>query len=173
MKILGLDLSTTATGWCALYTDESHIDVGTKGFPTPKKGRRTIPDEHPGKQFGHFTVWIYDILYRKQIDIIAYEEPAGHFKSMNALLGLRGIMYAAACAFAVPVYTIYPSQLKKWATGKGNADKSTMRKALEERLFWVSDDNQVDAIWLAYWCESMLDEAGETPDKQPGEPESD
>ena len=42
-----------------------------------------------------------------------------------------------------------PGQLKKLATGRGNATKADMRMALYQRAgLDVSDDNQVDAFWL-------------------------
>lgn len=45
--------------------------------------------------------------------------------------------------------TVPPASLKKYATGKGNAPKPTMRVELYKRTGRdIADDNQVDAAWL-------------------------
>ena len=41
-----------------------------------------------------------------------------------------------------------PSEIKKHATGKGNANKAAMKKAAIEKFGRVEDDNEADALWL-------------------------
>ena len=54
-----------------------------------------------------------------------------------------------------------PGQLKKFATGKGNAPKPDMRMALYQRTgIDVADDNQVDAWWLRQAGQQRLDQLG-------------
>lgn len=157
-NVLGLDLSMTETGWVMLYRDGT-VDYGTKSFPPPKKGRKSIPDEHPGKQFLAFSRWLGTLLRETTPDLIAYERPAGQFKSMDALLGLRGIFYSTAAGREIPVDFTYPSSLKKWATGNGKADKSMMYNELCDRGYDIDNDNIVDAFFLALWGRSRLDQS--------------
>jgi hypothetical protein len=45
--------------------------------------------------------------------------------------------------------TVVPSSVKKFATGKGTADKPDMRMELYKRTgIDQKDDNQVDAFWM-------------------------
>ena len=47
----------------------------------------------------------------------------------------------------VPVGTI-----KRFATGKGNADKTAMTATMRARGFAPADDNEADAIALLLWA---------------------
>ena len=47
----------------------------------------------------------------------------------------------------VPVGTI-----KRYATGKGNADKAAMIAAMRARGFAPADDNEADALALLLWA---------------------
>ena len=42
--------------------------------------------------------------------------------------------------------------IKRFATGKGNADKAKMVAAIEARGFRPADDNEADAIALLLWA---------------------
>jgi Holliday junction resolvasome RuvABC endonuclease subunit len=54
----------------------------------------------------------------------------------------RGVAYEG-----VPVGTI-----KRFATGRGNADKAAMVAAMQARGFAPADDNEADAIALLLWA---------------------
>lgn len=41
-----------------------------------------------------------------------------------------------------------PSEIKKHATGKGNASKEMMIAAAQKKWLQIEDDNQADALWL-------------------------
>lgn len=62
---------------------------------------------------------------------------------------VQGVIRLALMEYSIPYVKIPPATLKKFATGKGNADKQAMRAA------WLAysgtdnpDDNQVDAAFL-------------------------
>lgn len=64
--------------------------------------------------------------------------------------GFRAILMVECTEAKIPMSSFGPGQIKKHATGKGNAKKQQM---LETALTkWpdqnVSDDNQADALWL-------------------------
>ncbi|MEY3082847.1 MAG: hypothetical protein RJA94_2832, partial [Pseudomonadota bacterium] len=42
--------------------------------------------------------------------------------------------------------------IKRFATGKGNADKQAMIAAVRERGFESADDNEADAIAILLWA---------------------
>ena len=43
--------------------------------------------------------------------------------------------------------------MKKFATGKGNADKGQMIEACQEKLnIQTNDDNEADALWILEWA---------------------
>jgi Holliday junction resolvasome RuvABC endonuclease subunit len=56
--------------------------------------------------------------------------------------GMRAVPYQG-----VPVATI-----KRFVTGKGNADKAKMVAAIQARGFAPADDNEADAIALLLWA---------------------
>ena len=55
---------------------------------------------------------------------------------------MRGVPYEG-----VPVGTI-----KRFATGKGNANKDAMIAAARARGFSPADDNEADAIAILFWA---------------------
>ena len=62
---------------------------------------------------------------------------------------VQGIVRLALMEHGIPYVTIPPATLKKFASGKGNADKAAMRaKWLEFTGEDNADDNQVDAAFL-------------------------
>lgn len=80
-----------------------------------------------------------------------YERPAGFHK--NALIHeaqLIGALIAMLEEKQIPYSALSPSEIKKHATGKGNANKDLMVEAAKKRfpLVEVIDDNHADALWI-------------------------
>ena len=65
-------------------------------------------------------------------------------QTLSAWCEHHGIPYEG-----VPVGTI-----KRFATGKGNADKAAMVAAMKARGFNPADDNEADALALLLWATS-------------------
>lgn len=62
---------------------------------------------------------------------------------------LGGVVRLALWSLSVPYLDVPPKTLKLFATGKGNADKETMRDAARDRLGYSGrDHNEADALWL-------------------------
>jgi len=142
-KILALDLST-ATGFAL-----SANGVVTHGV---KKFAAASPASHPGTRYLQFQRWLRERIAEDKPALIVVER-AGYFKSLAAqsiCVGLRGILLSTTAYYDVPLHEISPSDLKKWATGKGNANKVAMRAAALAR--WpaerFADDNACDAFLL-------------------------
>lgn len=144
MKILCLDLGTT-TGW-AIAQDGLLTDSGTQCF----RGGRF---DGGGMRFLRFKRWLeemngsdgdFETIYfeevRRHMGVDAAHAYGGFMAHLTAWCEQHEIAYQG-----VPVGTI-----KKAATGKGNAGKGEMIKAAFDRGVAVCDDNQADAVCLAF-----------------------
>lgn len=144
--VLALDLGTT-TGW-ALRSRDGGITSGTMTFkPTRFEGG--------GMRFLRFRGWLAEVAALSGgVARIVFEEVRAHagtdaahiyggfLAHLSAWCEERGIAYQG-----VPVATI-----KRFATGKGNADKAKMVAAIQARGFAPADDNEADAIALLLWA---------------------
>ncbi len=144
--VLALDLGTT-TGW-ALRSSDGGITSGTMTF-------RPSRFEGGGMRFLRFRGWLAEIAgLSGGVTRIVFEEVRAHagtdaahiyggfLAHLSAWCEERSIAYEG-----VPVATI-----KRFATGKGNADKAKMVAAIEARGFRPTDDNEADAIALLLWA---------------------
>jgi len=143
--VLALDLGTT-TGW-ALRGPDGGITSGTMTF-------RPTRFEGGGMRFLRFRGWLAEIGgLSGGITRIAFEEVRAHagtdaahlyggfLAHLSAWCEERGIAYEG-----VPVGTI-----KRYATGRGNADKAAMISAIQARGYLPADDNEADAIAILLW----------------------
>ena len=144
--VLALDLGTT-TGW-ALRSQDGGI---TSGIMTFKPSRF----EGGGMRFLRFRAWLAEVAALSGgLARIAFEEVRSHagtdaahlyggfLAHLSAWCEERGIAYEG-----VPVGTI-----KRFATGRGNADKAAMIAAMRARGFAPADDNEADALALLLWA---------------------
>jgi len=72
------------------------------------------------------------------------------------LVALGTMMRMALYDAGMPFYVVAPSQIKKFATGKGTGQKSIVVREVYKR--WgidAKDDNQADASVLAYMAEAI------------------
>ena len=90
-------------------------------------------------------------------DVVVFERTAGRFK--NALIvqsELHGVL-KIVCEDNNIEYKAYSAkEIKKFATGNGNASKAMMMAACKEQIgIDPIDDNHSDAIWI--WQLAMED----------------
>lgn len=145
MKILALDMATK-TGW-AVIEDGGIKESGVQDFT---KGR----GESNGLMFLRFRKWLQEIASFGPFSIVAYER--AHYRggaATEVCVGLqtRAQEFAAETgAESAPVAT---TTLKKFATGRGNADKADMVKAAALILGRPPvDDNEADAVHVGRWA---------------------
>jgi hypothetical protein len=115
---------------------------------------------------------LYWDVYRRAAyaDLAVVEDLPTHAMSAGLTGRAHGVVRLALWRHEVPLVTLAPATLKKFATGHGNADKADMAGALSELhadgeflvkgdrhyLTWptgrveLTDDNQVDAWWLQF-----------------------
>ena len=137
MNILALDIATK-TGWA------TETAGGVWGLE-PNRG------ESIGMRVVRFKAKVIELIDLEDIDLIVYERPAGRntraIMTQSEMIGVlidlcedRGINYACYSA----------GEIKKHATGKGNANKDMMVQHAKDK--WkdktIIDDNHADALWL-------------------------
>ncbi|MET8766370.1 Holliday junction endonuclease [Streptomyces sp. NPDC004658] len=130
-RILGLDLSITATGMCL-------PDGSTRTITTRDKGDwRLVAIQHAVRQ------------QTGALDLAVIEDLPTHAKSAGITGMVHGAVRTVLLDEGIPYVLVTPATLKAYATGKGNADKTAMAiAALKRAGREFGDDNQCDAWWL-------------------------
>lgn len=144
---VALDMATT-TGWSALT--EGVITCGRENF-SRKKGRKTIADDHTGQSYLDFEKWLHNFLNRHQPDVIFYEEAiVNKPNAARILYGYRALLMSRAAHFNMEVIGCHIGTIKKFATGRGNAQKDEMLHEAKVRHpnLEISDDNVADALHI-------------------------
>ena len=170
-NILAIDPGTT-TGWAIGYNWDSEILHGTQKF-VKEQG------ESDGIRFIKFRRWLEKIVrelpkYRnggKKIDLVVYEMPLHRGGAATRLLvGMMGLLQAFCAEYGIEYAQVKVGTLKKFATGKGNSNKDVMGIKLAQHImkhtrieynpspfdqdgnFIITDDNEVDAIWILHYA---------------------
>jgi hypothetical protein len=150
MNILALDLSTK-TGW-ALGTPERY-ESGVQTFDL-KRG------ESPGMRYVRFRRWLEEVA--TGVELIVYEQvvpaPAkfGGASARELAYNLAGRVQELCAVRGIEHTNVWPSSLKKWTTGKGNANKDAMKATVCQRWKPVTDDNEADAIAILHYAEAEI-----------------
>jgi len=82
---------------------------------------------------------------------VAVESAFVHPKHINGamrLVELHGVFRISAARAGCDIITVTPSELKRWATGSGNASKTDMIARAVELGCASNDDNEADAFLL-------------------------
>jgi Holliday junction resolvasome RuvABC endonuclease subunit len=135
VRILGLDLSLTATG-----------------LATPAGALLTLTCRDRGpKRLAHLEREILVHAHQRGCDLVAIEgySYASNGSSTYQLGELGGVIRLALWRNGIPFVEVPPACLKKYACGKGNASKDQVLVACVKRLGREpADNNQADAAWL-------------------------
>jgi Holliday junction resolvasome RuvABC endonuclease subunit len=145
-SFLALDLGTT-TGW-AVRTARCRILHGTAEF-------RPSRYEGGGMRYLRFGRWLDQTLeITGSIDAVYVEEVRRHIGTDAAHVygGLLATLTAWCEENGIPYQGVPVGTIKRYATGKGNADKAAMIAAVRERGFEPADDNEADAIAILLWA---------------------
>ncbi|WP_208438237.1 crossover junction endodeoxyribonuclease RuvC [Bartonella taylorii] len=142
--ILCLDLGTK-TGW-AICGADGHITSDTEDF----QSRRF---EGGGMRYLRFKQWLTELKRSvDEIDAVYFEEVRRHVGTDAAHVygGLLGHLTAWCEQHQIPYEGIPVGTIKKAATGKGNASKEEMIKAVRTKGHNPKDDNEADALAILY-----------------------
>jgi len=135
MKILSLDIATN-TGW------KTATASGVWNLK-PNRG------ESEGMRVVRFKSKVKEMIEMEGITLVAYERPAGiHKGSIMVASEMIGVLKDLCIGINIDLACYSASEIKKFATGKGNANKEAMIKAAIALGFNPQDDNEADAIHL-------------------------
>jgi len=144
--MLALDLGTS-TGWALQGAD----DFITSGTVSLKHTRF----DGGGMRFLRFRRWLEQLdLDAGPIETIHFEEVRRHVGTDAAHVygGLLGVLTAWCEEHLVAYQGVPVGTIKRFITGKGNADKSAVIDAVRVRGFAPADDNEADAIAILLWA---------------------
>lgn len=147
-RVLGLDLSLTGTG-LALIADRLGLHAST----------RTIRSGPVGPALADRIVRAGDITSEIEnhlvgVDLVVIEGPSLHSRDAGTWerAGLWWHTVRRVHVYGIPVVEVPPTTLKKWAAGKGTADKSAVAAGVTR--LWPDaepgNDNEFDALALAH-----------------------
>ena len=144
MNILSLDVATHCGWTCA--TASGVWDLSIKR------------DESSGMRLVRFKAKLVEIVRLENIDLITFERSAGlHQSSVIVQSELHGILKLFCEEYNIQYRAYSASEIKKFATGKGNANKSAMVQAAKEKYGYTGDsDDESDAIHLYYLTDADL-----------------
>ena len=137
MKLLALDIATK-TGWC------NEISSGVWDF-TIKRG------ESIGMRLIRFRAKVQEMMELSKPEVIVYELPAGLFKaSIMVASEMIGVLKVLCEDHKIEFAHESAKEIKKFATGNGNAGKPLMIQAAKDLNLGIDiiDDNHADAIHL-------------------------
>jgi len=145
LKILSLDVASVC-GW-ATSTDI----YGTWNM-------KTIKDESMGMKLIRFKAKITEVCAHEEIELIVYERPAGqHANSIIHQAKMIGVLEKFCEENDIEYRAFSASEIKKFATGKGNCGKAAMIEAAKEKYEYDGDDdNEADAIHMLELCKDQL-----------------
>lgn len=149
------------------------LDLGTKtGYALAKNGKRIISGMRDGAsdrfsgggmRYLKFRKWLSEMNENQHVDIVFYEEVRAHMApkakgkkgggsmlvdAAHAYGGFLAILTAWCEENKIPYEGLPVGSIKKRATGKGNASKELVKKAMLGHwgLASVEDDNESDAL---------------------------
>ena len=174
----GIDYSTTSPSICVKVGDNYDVH-----FLTMKKNLadeywhspflffgRQMP-ELPGIQrYNYICKWALDVIESYDVECVFMEDYAFGAQGKVFHIGENtGILKQALYKRDIPYYTIPPTVIKKYATGKGNANKKTMLDFFltytgvnVQQVMNYTGDNPisdiVDSFYILEWGLNNLDQ---------------
>lgn len=164
MIALGIDLSLTHTGLAVLSDGRLHSKKSIRSKPTGKRPINEI------ERIEHISVQIAEVIDQVKPDIAAIEGIAFMASKTTALAQLSALNYFVRRELMkrqIPFVIVAPSSLKKFVTGKGNAQKDEVMLSIFKR--WgvsITDDNEADAYALAHVALAITDNGYKISGKQ-------
>ena len=148
--VISIDASITNTGLCCLWADGDHREE-----TIPTDASRWAPGLGRFARYQYIVQRVLDFVPTGAVPKAILIENYSYGSKGQAVVNigeLGGMLrHRLLNVFAgVPLLEISPSQLKRWATSKGNADKTAMAIAVLKRWGFESKSNDViDAFALA------------------------
>ena len=137
MKILALDPATK----CGYATGESSgvWNLASKSY------------ESTSMRLIRFRAKVNQIVLDEGITFVVYEKPGGrHYNGIRSHANLEGVLLEYCLSHGLDFKGFSASEIKKFATGRGNAKKEDMVQAAIAKYGQVEDDNHADALHLLH-----------------------
>ena len=151
MNVLALDLATRS-GWALL--DCGRVESGVETFDV-KRG------ESPGMRYVRFNRWLQDVVCpgsaEPRVGLIVFEQAhqrGGAATEVAAGFTTRVLEFCARAS--IEHAAVHSARLKKWTTGRGNADKAAMLETVARRWRRVDTDDEADAVALLHYALAEL-----------------
>ena len=165
MNLLALDLATR-TGWA--LRENGRLESGVETFDV-KRG------ESAGMRYVKFNRWLEGLItpescsFLARVGLVVYEQPfvMRSGPAAEIALGFATRVQEFCARYGLEHTTVNGMTLKKWTTGKGNADKPAMLEAVARRWRRVDDHNEADAVALLHYA---LEEIVPSQPQEGGEP---
>lgn len=144
MNIVAIDPGTSC-GWAIRQADGRISDSGVWNL---KEGRF----EGGGMRYVRLRMHLRVLLDHALPGLVAFEEVHGHKGTDAAHIygGVIATLTEECEARGIPYQGIPVGTVKKFATGKGNADKTAMVAAAHEKWpGWHGTHDEADARWIA------------------------
>ena len=145
-SVLALDLGTS-TGW-ALSSPHGIITSGTVSFKPSRY-------DGGGMRYVRFRAWLDGLAHDSpDIEAIHFEEVRRHLSTDAAHVhgGLLAMLTAWCEQQSIAYQGVPVGTIKRFITGRGNADKAAVIDAIRTRGYSPSDDNEADAIAILLWA---------------------
>jgi crossover junction endodeoxyribonuclease RuvC len=160
--VIGVDLSLTATGMSDGSTTWLVRSAGHRGDDLTSRRDRL------SRVITSVVKHIRDL----EPALVVVEGPSlgqGRQSGTHDRAGLWWLLVDWCHEYGRPIVEVPPAALKKYATGKGNANKGAVIDATARRFPDVdtaADDNRCDALWLAHMGLDQLTGSGVVPAAQ-------
>ena len=137
VKILAID-PASMLGWALSNTEYGTWDL------------RTRKDESIGMKLIRLKAKLVEVHTITKFTLLVYERAAGmHKGAIIHQAKLIGVMEQWCEEMQIDYRAFSATEIKKFATGKGNAGKPKMIQAAQERLGYTgNDDNEADSLWI-------------------------
>ena len=145
MIVLALDLASE-TGW-ARRDHAGRIETGTATFLVER-------GESAGMRYVRFNKWLDEMLFPAPM-FVTYEKGIHRGGAATEIAyGLSTRVIEACTRLAIDYAPVNVAVLKKWTSGRGNADKRQMLLAVNRR--WraqpLTNHNEADALALLMYA---------------------
>jgi hypothetical protein len=144
--VIALDLGTT-TGF-ALRVAENSVVSGTVSF-------RPSRYDGGGMRYLRFRAWLESIAEDTgSVGAVYFEEVRRHLSTDAAHVhgGLLATLTAWCEQRSIAYQGVPVGTIKRFITGRGNADKAAVIAAVRMRGYSPVDDNEADAIAILLWA---------------------
>lgn len=141
MNILSIDPATKC-GWAHSCGESGTWDLSVRR------------DESAGMRLVRLRGKLTEIVLDVGVDLVVYEAARHAAPKMQGALVvqamIQGVLIAWCEEHGIEYRGVSPSEVKKHATGKGNANKALVIEAAMARWpgRYIRDDNEADALWI-------------------------